>query len=877
MPPNHSAGYSGGMNKARKYSIGDSNIAGLGTPLEKAIREAAAGHESAWKKISKNKPGLYVWRIEKFLVVPWPKKSYGKFYNGDSYIILSIRMDRNNKSKIVWDIHFWIGDESTQDEYGTAAYKTVELDDFLDGKANQFRETQGNETRAFREIFKKITVMEGGIESGFNHVEDESYRKRLLHVKGGMNTIVREVPLSWESMNSGDSFILDTGKPASVGGKPKAGYTDGMLLLVFHGASASPMEKVKSAGLAQSIDDQRGGMPERETFHEGQSAAELSMWWKELGSSPPYGKSIKTALEGGDDNAIKVGEKRLLKVSDASGKIRMTEVSTGNSITRRQLDTNDVFIMDDGYEVMVWIGLGASSTERKKALDFAQQYLKDYGLPSDKAISKIMEGGENEQFEAAFEVGVMSKARPEDGVKYSGNIDKIRGLQKTKDAAASVSATYAGSGGPGVAVDFDALYRQPCADPAEWRGRSKSESKFSQEMQSKQQGAYSAESGWVSGLSKQQRDARRRKIAILEEKYIQEGKDAGAVHHGGSNVLVSAGTEGSIQPAHGFNASEDAKTLRKAMKGLGTRKAPIVKVLTGKTIGQRLAIRKAYEAEIGRDLFKDIESEWQIGGNFERILKALIRDPYERDANFLYKAMKGLRPDTTTMIQAICTQESAELQKVAQAYRIMFPGKNLVDDISKEFSGKLGKLFTALVKGSRSAPGPIHAQAKEDAVRLYEAGESKFMGCDEDVFIDIFSTRSFGQIVAIGEEYPSVSKKHNDLGKAIKKKCGGALKTALKAILDVARDPTAYWTNRLRKALEGSMMGMGTHDNALIYIIVSRAEFDLTSMEAIYAAEHGKALQDVLSHDTSRAYMDTLLNIVNGNKDSLHEVGDSEA
>ena len=43
-----------------------------------------------------------------------------------------------------------------QDEYGTAAYKTVELDTFLDDKAVQHREVQGFESELFRSYFKEL-------------------------------------------------------------------------------------------------------------------------------------------------------------------------------------------------------------------------------------------------------------------------------------------------------------------------------------------------------------------------------------------------------------------------------------------------------------------------------------------------------------------------------------------------------------------------------------------------------------------------------------------------------------------------------------------------------------------------------------------------
>ncbi|VDP98469.1 unnamed protein product [Trichobilharzia regenti] len=173
--------------------------------------EESALAEEAWRPVlSCSCPKVYVWRVEKFKIRPVNEKDYGHFFNGDSYIVLNVYRDHRG---LGYDVHFWIGSKSTQDEYATAAYKTVELDALLDDQAVQHREVEHYESKLFKSYFPSFRILNGGIDSGFRRVTPNEYQPRLLHFHqdGKAHCEVQEVELSINSLDSTDVFILDLG------------------------------------------------------------------------------------------------------------------------------------------------------------------------------------------------------------------------------------------------------------------------------------------------------------------------------------------------------------------------------------------------------------------------------------------------------------------------------------------------------------------------------------------------------------------------------------------------------------------------------------------------------------------------------------------
>lgn len=363
----------------------ESNVSGIGSDEDKELRKKAAGTEPAWEGIGLE-PGLWIFRIESFKVVPWPKEKYGQFHSGDSYICLFAEFGIEEETgapseKLDLDIHFWLGKTTTTDEKGTAAYKTVELDDFFDGDAVQHREVEKNESEDFLLLFPNgVTYLEGGVESGFQVTQVDLFQKKLYQCRRTKekSIIFEEEAVALSTLNHRDCFILDCGRKI---------YT-------WFGDNASPFVKNACNLKAERMESERNG--------ESTVITEVDDdFWEALG-----GKGAITAADKvGAEVAADFGEGILYAINvDAERKLDIKEVGRGE-LERSMLDTTGVMMLDNQKEIYLWLGKQCSEIEKRSAWSTASNYLKMNNRDPDKTAITILKEGKgrnNKVWKATF-------------------------------------------------------------------------------------------------------------------------------------------------------------------------------------------------------------------------------------------------------------------------------------------------------------------------------------------------------------------------------------------------------------------------------------------------------------------------------------------
>ena len=232
-----------------------------------------------------------------------------------------------------------------------------------------------------------LVYLEGGVESGFTHVEPTKDEPHLYRVKGtekGMS--LTQMSLSKSSLNAGDSFIL---------------FANSGLVWAWHGESANPDEKSKANRFAENMCTE-GTVT---VMDQGQGDDEVADFWAYLGEG-----EIQEADEG--DEAVEEFAPLLFKLGAdpdsepeqvAEGeKVKIGFGPAKSRISKSSLDESDVFLLDAGWEIFVWIGSDSDRSEKLSALAKADAYCKLDPRTADLPLSLVKSGYESSNFNRYF-------------------------------------------------------------------------------------------------------------------------------------------------------------------------------------------------------------------------------------------------------------------------------------------------------------------------------------------------------------------------------------------------------------------------------------------------------------------------------------------
>jgi len=216
-----------------------------------------------------------------------------------------------------------------------------------------------------------------------------------------------------------------------------------------------------------------------------------------------------------------------------------------------------------------------------------------------------------------------------------------------------------------------------------------------------------------------------------------------------------------------------AESVRKAVKGIGTRESLLIDVLSQSSNAEIAAIKFAYP-EIERDVGGD------TSGNFRKVLARLLMgnrqeitviNDYQAEgvANELYRAGEfRLGTNDSKFVEIFTTYSAYFLDRVNYHYKRLY-GHSIVTAIEKETSGDYRDVLIALTK-----PPDVYF-----ADRLKQA--TKGLGTDDWGLIYIFAIHDKSQLKHIAQVYSS--RGHGNLAYDLERDTSGNYRKTLLSLL----------------------------------------------------------------------------------------------
>ncbi|XP_046632886.1 annexin B9-like [Daphnia pulicaria] len=308
-----------------------------------------------------------------------------------------------------------------------------------------------------------------------------------------------------------------------------------------------------------------------------------------------------------------------------------------------------------------------------------------------------------------------------------------------------------------------------------------------------------------------------------------------------------------LVPADPFDPNGDAARLFDAIDGWGTDEDKIVSVLCYRVASQRDAITTAYNSQHG-SLVNDLESD--LNGSFQTLAVMLTHGMAKFLSIELHETMSRSGTDETSLTEIVMSRSNAELAEVRNFF-LDYYGHTLLSEIESDTCCAYQKLIMQMAEGSRDESNlENEALVQEDVKALYEGGPA-IEGTDENLYVDVFSLRSFVHLNEVAILYEATYGTSLTSVVTIEFE-GKEMGNALVSILQYSRDKARYFSARFHV----SVAGAGTADRDLMRLTVSRCETDLENIKSAYQTVYGESLRSVVSSDTSGSYQSALLALI---------------
>ena len=253
-------------------------------------------------------------------------------------------------------------------------------------------------------------------------------------------------------------------------------------------------------------------------------------------------------------------------------------------------------------------------------------------------------------------------------------------------------------------------------------------------------------------------------------------------------------------------------------------------------------IANYYKATYETSLFDDIKS--RIGGDFGYCASLLFLSPLEFCIFFL---KLGINKKNELAMEQLVSKTTEELQIIEEAYK-RDTGKDLKSDITKAFSGAIGKNLLNLFDTPRITNKNPNKQECERYANMLSQTDPKNWVEDENIFKEIFIKRSPEELVLIARYYLKIT--GNSFIDIIEKKTKGKNQNLLKEIMYDNIMPHELFAEKIYLAIKG----LGTDEELLSRALVSRWELDMPAMRDIYLAKYKATMKDDIIDDTSGFY-----------------------